>query len=259
MEKPKQPYKSYKGISGNESFLLNLVSENALVVFGVEELRRLSGWKKTRLHNTLFSLKQKKIIVKIKRDTYAQGKDLTEKLFEVSTAAVIPSYISFWTALSFYGFTEQQIKPVQVVSTKQHPELKFNSHTVEVTAVRPEKFYGYLRVNGFVIAEKEKALVDSLHMPEKCGGFSEFVSCLKNAGGGINLKKFRDYLIRFNNKSMISRAGYLLEELELNPGNLQKYRAENYVKLNPVKVQAGDYNRKWNIIINQKIEIKEIR
>ena len=60
MEKEKQHYKSYAGISGSELFRVNLVNENSLVVFGVTELHRLSSWRKTRLYNTLFSLKQKK-------------------------------------------------------------------------------------------------------------------------------------------------------------------------------------------------------
>lgn len=261
MEKQKQRHKSYKdkGISGNELALLNLASENNLVVFSVEELHRLSAWRKNKIYNTLFSLKQKEILVKIQRDKYTLKKDISEKLFEISTSTVIPSYISFWTALSFYGFTEQQIKTIQLVTTKQHPELKFNSRVIEVTAFGTKKFYGYLRESNFVIAEKEKSLVDSLYQPEKCGGFTEFANCLRNACGNISMKKFINYLIIFGNKSMISRAGYLLEEFGTNSEILQKYKSKTYIKLNPEKENFGEYNKRWNIIINEKIKIKEIK
>lgn len=258
MENSKEYNKTYKGISGNELSLINLINENNLMVFGVEELHRLSSWKRSRLHNTLFSLKEKDVLVKIKRDRYALKKDLNEKLFEIATATVRPSYISFWTALSYYGFTEQQVKTIQLVSTKQQGEINFNSHHIEVTTFQPQKFYGYIRENSFVIAEKEKALVDSLYQLEKCGGFNEFMHCLKNAVGEINKKRFRDYLIRFGNKSMISRAGYILEELGLYSGNLRRYRSKSYVKLDPKKEKTKRYNEGWRIIINQKVKRREV-
>lgn len=254
MENSKEQGAVYKGISGNELFLINLIKENNLMVFGVEELHRLSSWKRSRLHNIMFSLKEKGILVKIRRDRYALGEDINEKLFEIATATVRPSYISFWTALSYYGFTEQQVRVVQLVSTKQYAEINLNTRSIEVTTLQPQRFYGYRWERGFIIAEKEKALVDSLYQLEKCGGFNEFVHCLKNAMGEINNRRFRNYLIRFGNKSMISRAGYVLEELGLRSGNLKKYRSKSYVKLDPKKEKTGGYNKKWRIIINQKVK-----
>ncbi|OQX19370.1 MAG: hypothetical protein BWK75_05745 [Candidatus Altiarchaeales archaeon A3] len=73
------------------------------------------------------------------------------------------------------------------------------------------------------------------------------------------MKKFINYLIIFGNKSMISRAGYLLEEFGTNSEILQKYKSKTYIKLNPEKENFGEYNKRWNIIINEKIKIKEIK
>ena len=254
MENSKQQYTNYIHISKNESYLLNIIDKNKLIVFGVKELYRLCKCHKSSIYNTLFSLKEKGILVKIKRNRYTLKKDLNERLFEIATSTVIPSYISFWTSLSFYGFTEQQVRTVQLVSTKQEPKINFDSYHIEITTFNLKRFYGYKREGNFVIAEEEKALIDSLFQPEKCGGFTEFLHCFENALDEINKKKFIDYLIQFNNRSMISRIGYIMEELGLPTENLKRYISKSYVKLNPIANKTNKYNRSWNVILNQEIK-----
>jgi predicted transcriptional regulator of viral defense system len=263
MKKSKQFNKNYKGISANESYLLSLIEESNLTVFGVKETGYLSGWGRDRLHNTLFSLEKKDLITRLKRDCYALKSN--ENLFKIATEAVKPSYISFWTALSFYGFTEQQLKTIQLVSTKQVGRLSLDSFMIEITTFHPKKFYGYEKIEGFVIAEPEKALIDSLTQPDKCGGLNEFAKCLKNAWKDLNRKRFMDYLIKFNNRSVVSRAGYLIEHLELEEQveRLQKHKSKSFINLGITettrKVREKEYDKRWNVIINQRIEQEVIR
>ena len=262
MKKSKQFNKNYKGISANESYLLSLIEESNLTVFGVKETGYLSGWNRDRLYNTLFSLEKKDLITRIKRDCYVLKS--SENLFKIATETVKPSYISFWTALSFYGFTEQQIKIIQLVSTRQMGRMSFDSSRIDVTTFQPKKFYGYEKIEGFVIAEPEKALIDSLSQLEKCGGLNEFAKCLKNAWKELNRKKFVDYLIEFNNRSVVSRAGYLIEYLELEEqvNRLQKHRSRSFINLVTGDVGNGrkkEYDKRWNVIINQRIEREVIK
>ncbi|MFH0861137.1 MAG: type IV toxin-antitoxin system AbiEi family antitoxin [Candidatus Altiarchaeota archaeon] len=248
----------YRGISKNERYLTDLIKENNLTVFGVREVYRLSSWNKTRVHNTLHTLKEKRRITRIKRDKYALKDEINQKTFEIATTTIRPSYISFWTALNHYGYTDQQIRQVQVITTKQQKTIRFDNHTIEVTTFQPRRFYGYKREEEYTIAEKEKALVDSLHLPEKCGGFNEYAQNLENAMEDIDQKKLIDYVIRFKNKTLTSRAGYMLETLGIEAGKLQKHKSETYVKLNPENEGTGEHNRRWNIIINQKQSRKAI-
>ena len=267
MKKSKQFNKNYKGISANESHLLSLIEESNLAVFGVKETGYLSGWNRDRLYNTLFSLEKKGLITRLKRDCYTLKSSLNENLFRIATEAVKPSYISFWTALSFYGFTEQQLKTIQLVSTKQVGRLSLDSFMIEVTTFHPKKFYGYEKIEGFVIAEPEKALIDSLTQPDKCGGLNEFAKCLKNAWKDLNRRRFVDYLIKFNNRSVVSRAGYLIEYLELKEQveRLQKHKSKSFVNLTTGitettgKGREKEYDKRWNVIINQRIEQEVIR
>lgn len=250
---------SYSPVSGKDSYLLRLINKNDMLVFGVPELTFLSSWSKAKVHNTLYSLEKKNLITRIRRNCYTITDMINENLFEIATESIKPSYISFWTALSYYGFTEQQPKLVQIVSIKQAGNMEFDSHRIQVTTYQPKRFYGYKKIGRFVIAEKEKALIDSLYQLDKCGGLEEFIKCLKHSWEHLNKKTLADYLVRFCNKSLISRAGYLINILRLSRyeetiSRLEKHKAEGYIKLDPKGKQIIGYDHRWRMIVNRNIK-----
>lgn len=252
---------NYTGTSANETFLLSLIEKKNLPVFGVREISHLSGWNKSRIHNTLASLARKGVITRIKRDGYALSEELSGDIFRIATELVKPSYISYWTALSYYGFTEQQVKKIQLVSTKQFGSLIAGDFGLEIVTLKASRFYGYKKTEGFVIAEPEKALVDSLSRLDMCGGLSEFAKCLKNAWPGLDEKKLVEYAIRFGNRSVVSRAGHIIERLGLETGGLERLlaiRSSSFVLLDPEAARISKYDRKWRVIVNREIDREEI-
>lgn len=252
MKKTKKQDIKYKGISANERYLLELIRDKGIVLFGVRELHHLSGWSRSRIHNTLHTLRKKDHIVWIKRNGYATSDKLVESPYAVATESIKPSYISYWTALSHYGFTEQQPKTIQLVTTRQQKRPGLN---VEITTLNPGRFYGYILVNDYVIAEKEKSLVDAFHQPEKCGGLDEVVKCLKNAWSQINKRTLYRYLVRFNDKSLNSRAGYIIEALGLDKPSkkLLENKSKSYVRLDVSGRRTHNYDKKWRVIVNYDI------
>ena len=262
MEKPQRQYIDYTSKSKGEAHLLAKIEKADLKVFGVEEARTLTQWKDTKIHNTLRSLQKKGRIIRVKRNCYAPERIISENLFAIATESIKPSYISFWTALSYFGFTEQQVPMVQLVSTKQVAERKIRQHRIQVTTFKPKMFYGYKRIEGAVLAEKEKALVDSMYLPEKCGGLDEFTKCLINSWGQINHKKLRKYTIQFDNSSLVSRMGYLIETLELEKERFLKrlipHKSKGYILLSPGNHRILSHNSKWKIIVNHKVKMEEI-
>ncbi len=255
--------KEYTGISALEQQLISLIKGYNLITFNVIEVRRLSNFSLNQIHNLLFSLKKKGVLIQVKKGHYVLKEGVKGREFEIATNLVNPSYVSFWTAMSYYGFTEQQVKTIQLVSNKQVKSFEFMGHRVEIASFSPNKFFGYKRVDGFNIAEKEKALVDSLSNLEKAGGVEEFAKCLKNAWDEINKKKFIDYLIKFNNNSMISRAGFLIEKQGLKLSKKQTKRLINrksscFVKLAPSQQKSKTYDKKWMINVNVEIKGEEV-
>ncbi len=243
----------YTGISANETFLLSVIEKEDLPVFGVREAIALSGWSPSRVHNTLVSLTRKGLITRIKRNTYAVTEQLGENVLRIATEVVKPSYVSFWTALSYYGFTEQQVRSVQLVATKQVAVFRIGRFApVEIVKFKPYRFYGYERKGGLVIAEPEKGLVDSLFRLDLCGGMDEFAKCLRNARPDLDGRKLVDYAIRFGNRSCVSRLGHIIErsDLKINVDRLLAERSRSFVPLNPKSARTGKYDRKWRVIIN---------
>jgi predicted transcriptional regulator of viral defense system len=253
---------NYSSVSSNEAFMLSLVKKGGFTTFGVSDIAHLSGWDRSRIHNTLASLLRKGTVIRVRRGRYALTENITENILQISTDLVKPSYISFWTALSHYGFTEQQVRNVQLVSTKQLGKITIGDYGVEIITLKSSRFFGYVRTEGFVIAEPEKALIDSLFRPDLCGGLDEFAKCLEYAWIGLEESKLVQYAIGFDNKSLISRLGHLIETLELETreiDGLLSERSRSYVSLDPEAKRLGEYDRRWRVIVNHKIDRERIR
>ena len=248
MVKPSQQTSNY-GVSKSERELLAIVRENDLIVFSPRDVSRLLGCKKSRVHNILQQLKKKGIVANPRRNHYVLNELFPQRKFEMATGLTNPSYISFWTCLNYYGFTEQQVKSVQVVTTKNYKNIQ--DFKIQVTRFKPDRFFGYLKEDGFSIAEKEKCLIDSFAYPEKAGGFNEVMDCLKKAWAEMDREKFQKYLRMYGNKALNARLGYLLEKLELEKLTLPL--PTTYVKLNKEKDKAGKRIKKWRIVINDEI------
>ena len=257
MKKTEDLYKKYNLISKHESVLLN--AADSFLLFSVQKIKRITGWKDSTIRNTLLNLKKKRIITAVKKDNYVLTVNIPEHILKIATTIAAPCYVSFWTACSYYGWTEQQVKTIQVVSTKQFPKIKIQSYgDVEIITVLPKRFFGYCSVESIPIAEKERLIVDLLYKPEKCGGIAELKDCITRSWLEINQKKLFLYLKQFGDKALFARLGYILEERKLKNimeseflKNIPKSYTPLYRKKGAVKIR-GVYNHKWRIVIYDK-------
>jgi len=263
MKKVRQEVMNYSSISPLESHILNTITKNNIILFGVEEIKRLTKWNSNRVHNLLQSLEKKNYILRIKRNNYVITENINENIFRIATEVIEPSYISFWTALSYYGYTEQQIRTIQLVTTKQNKSFSILGFKINPTTFLIKRFFDYKKTDNFVIATPEKTFIDSLYQLDKCGGLEEYCKCLKNAWDKLNKKELVDGLILFDNKSMISRIGYIIDILSLKKTkHLEKLKtniSKSPIKLDPNNKKSGPYNKKWNILVNHNIKTEEIK
>jgi predicted transcriptional regulator of viral defense system len=261
MEKQKEIIISYKGISKTEQYILSVINRYKLVVFDFNKIHRLSGLSKSKLYNSLFSLKNKHILESVQKGKYLLKDRIPGNEFMIANSLTSPSYISFWSALSYYGWTEQQPINIQIISINQFKEFQFGAHNVEVTTFASSRFYGYKHISNFSIATKEKAIVDSLSDFELVGGLQEFSKCLKNGWNELNKNTLINFLIRFKNRSMNSRFGFLIEKLNLKISKSYINRlldncSAGFVKLEPSGLKSRSYNKKWKIIENSKGQVE---
>lgn len=131
-----------------------------------------------------------------------------------------PSYVSYWPALHYYGLTEQVPRTVFVATTRKKRPVTFQTHHFRYVTLKPAKFFGYRRETvgdlPVVLADKEKALIDSLDQPRYAGGIAEVAHALVLAAPDLDVDLL-DYARRMADRSLASRLGHLLERQGIPP------------------------------------------
>ena len=191
-------------------------------------------------------------ITKIK--TIEKGKyTLHEDPLIYATQIINPSYLSFLSALNFYGYTTQIPLKATVAITKQKKELK----QIKFIKVNKRNFFGYKKIRygdfEIFIAEKEKLLLDCL-IYQKYVSISELNKLLKD---NLDKEKLINYLNRINNLDLIRRAGYLLEikGIDIYEEYLSKIKnTKKYILLNRKLKKSKINNAKWKININEVLD-----
>ena len=101
----------------------------------------------------------------INRERMCAKRVLSNPLF-IACHLVTPAYISYWSALHFYGLTEQVPLTTFVATTKKKRPVTFQGLRFRFVTVKAHKFFGYRRERigdlPVLIADEAKAIVDSL-------------------------------------------------------------------------------------------------
>jgi predicted transcriptional regulator of viral defense system len=122
-------------------------------------------------------LRDKGLVDKVEKGKYLllglePERVLSNPLF-IASHLVAPAYVSYWSALHFYGFTEQVPLTTFVTTTKKKRPVSFRGFRFRFVTTRTHKFFGYRREMvgdlPVVIADEAKAIVDSLDLPDYAG------------------------------------------------------------------------------------------
>lgn len=138
-------------------------------VFTTRELSSLCGVSLSGTTQALNLLCKKGLITKLKRGLWAEAS--SERMSPYSAIPfLLPShrvYVSFISALHLYGVIEQIPQVITLASTGHTRVIHTKIGTFSIHQVSPSFFCGFDWYRGrgaFLIAEPEKALVDSLYL-----------------------------------------------------------------------------------------------
>lgn len=178
----------------------------------------------------------------------------TEDLLALSCRLVWPSYVSLWSALNYYKLTEQAPKEIFLITTSRKQERKLGEVVVHFVQVDQGRFFGYTRIDNVCIAEREKAIVDSLLFPRYVS-LGEVCKALDAAREEISFEKLIEYSTRMKNASLLKRLGFLMEllNIRLAPRLLKSLReliGKGYSLLDPIRPKSGNYNKRWLLNVN---------
>ncbi len=247
-----------RSISKIEFSVLDSIHRSGMVIFGARDLERLTGIKRGRCYQIISRMKRKGLISEIEAGKYSIVHGELD-ILSIASHVVFPSYISFWSALSWHGFTEQLPRTTFVVTTKRREEIEYEETRIKFVTLSPPRFFGYIRSEDVVIADREKSLIDSLLLPRYAGGIKEVAKCLSNAWEEISEKTITDYTLRMGNASLIKRLGYLTKALKLPiDKDLLKLKSnigKGYSLLDPSSPKSKKYDHEW--MLNLNVDIKK--
>jgi predicted transcriptional regulator of viral defense system len=138
-----------------------------------------------------------------------------DNILAMAAAAVTPSYIGWWSAAAYRGFTTQRPMKVLVAALRQTPARVIEGAEVRFVKVTPRKFFGYEPYNVYgrevMISSPEKTLVDCLDRPDLSGGPAELARITHSALGEIDAQNLLEPAKAMQSQSLLQRLGFLAD------------------------------------------------
>jgi len=218
----------------------------------------------------LEQLIRKKWILKIRRGVYIivpleageRGADsYTVHSFVTGSLLTKPYYIGYWSALNYYGFTEQIPSRVYIATTKPKNTRKILNAEFRFVTIPSYKMFDIdlVMIEGKPVnmSTPEKTFVDCLDHPEHAGGIEQVAESLYFSFNELKLKKLARLAIKIKNTAVIKRLGYISEILGLDEclqviSNV--YISKDYSLLDPFSPKKGKVIERWNLTINTEID-----
>ena len=106
------------------------------------------------------------ILIKIEKNKYLlEGAKTSD--FALANFLYQSSYVSFESALNFYGILSQFPYEISSATTRKTVKKEFQDKVFTYTRIKKDLFWGYEKKQGFIIALPEKALADQLYLSSK--------------------------------------------------------------------------------------------
>ena len=152
------------------------------------------------------------VLVKIERNKYVL-KNYSGSELLMANFIYEPSYVSFETALSYHGILSQFPYEVTSATIKQTRSKEFNGKQYSYYRIKKDLFWGYVKTDNYLIADKEKAFTDQLYFSTK----------------GIKTVHLDEYdLSRFDTSKLKS---YLLKYPQTRQWKSSLANVSNYLKI----------------------------
>jgi len=145
---------------------------------------------------------------------------IPEDPFIIAETLFAPCYIAGWSAVEYWGMTEQIYSSIIVVTQREQRKYRVNIKNTEyiLHLTRPALFFGLKTVwrdNVKVqISDPTRTIVDLMNNPMLGGGIRATVDVLKNyfSSEEKQIELLIEYLQQLNNGAAYKRLGFLLEK-----------------------------------------------
>ncbi len=135
--------------------------------FTMADLRKAFRLQPSSLKKAVGRMVEKGILVKLARNVYVPyGRQIDPN--RIASQMYAPyAYISFETALSIYGIVSGVPYIVTLATYKSPRKTPFFNTEIVLRRIKKDLFFGYKLNKGILIAEPEKAILDSIYLESK--------------------------------------------------------------------------------------------
>lgn len=243
-------------LSAKQAELLeNLIVANGRIVTSehIYDSARLL-WDKTQVKNIITKLTNDGWLIRVKRGVYAIS-DLSSRGFlslspyVVANLLVAKSYVSFESALSYYGMFDQFADRVISISQNRYKNTHLNGIDYSFVNVQEKWFFGWQEVEiderKVRIATAEKALIDMIQFHKSKYSVDVVIEKLQLHQDSLNSEKLHEH-VRKMSASTIKIFGLMYDLLGIDSSRLHELLKD---KRGTDWMFAGDktFNSKWRL------------
>jgi predicted transcriptional regulator of viral defense system len=131
----------------------------------------------------------------------------------VASAVVEHSYVGWWSAASFHGFTTQKPMKVTVATLRQVPTRTVEGNEIRFIKVISRKFFGFKSYDVYgrqaTLSTLTKTLVDCLDRPGLAGGSAELTRIVHSASSMVDPKELAEVALQMNSTASMQRLGFI--------------------------------------------------
>lgn len=229
----------------NVHMILEQFRASGISVFRTGDMARLLGMSKGSASVYIHRMKRMGLIHGVERGKFT----ITEDPFIVASQIIVPSYISFSTALYLHGRLDQVIDTIEMVTSRKREALLFSQMRIKFRRFPAGRVFGYrkhAKGNSFImLGDLEKVAMDCLYKPR----FVPISALHEALVQGFDKTLLERYALLMKSEAVVRRAGFLLESLgedtELAPSTGTTYM------LNPSLRRKGKYDKRWKLYVNE--------
>ncbi len=229
----------------------------ALKVFNVKDVCDLTGninTAKSLIRNLLLF----GYIKRVKHNLYVvcniEFKNTIPDQYMIASKIKDDAYISYHSALEYYGVKNQLFYEVYVSTKKRFTNFEFEG--ISYKYVDSKYDFGIVENNKVRVTDKERTFIDCIDKTELAGGNEELIMCLELLGK-LNGEKILKYLEYYNSNKLYLKVGFFLElykehyGIEYDVIDICRKKSENkrlYFN-EETKRMKGKYIEEWNLIV----------
>jgi predicted transcriptional regulator of viral defense system len=133
----------------------------------------------------------------------------------IASSIVEPSYVGWWAAASFHGFTTQKPMTITVATLRQVSGRVIEGNEIHFVKVVPRKFFGFKTYDaygrGAAISTPAKTLLDCVDRPDLAGGPTEVTHIAYGASNMVSQEELTDAALQMKSTATLQRLGFLAD------------------------------------------------